>query len=69
MDQVLGTINVARRLDCSVENVRALERAGKLVAERTPSGRRIFKASVVEKLKAERDEEKQKKSAKSGIGQ
>lgn len=61
MDQLLGTFDVARRLNCSPETVRYLERTNRLPAERTPSGHRIFKASDVEKLAAEREQKRRNK--------
>lgn len=61
MDQPLSTIDVARRLNCSAENVRYLERTNQLSAERTPSGRRVFRLSDVEKLAAEREQKRHKK--------
>jgi DNA-binding transcriptional MerR regulator len=55
MSKLLGTLDVALRLGCSSENVRALERTGKLRAEKTPSGRRIFKDEDVERYARERE--------------
>lgn len=64
---ILGTIDVARILGCSAENVRVLARSGKLPAERTPTGRRVFKLEDVELLAADRERVRQKKSdPKSG---
>jgi len=54
MFQFIGSGAAARILNCSVENVRALERSGKLPAERLPSGHRVFKVSDVKRLAAER---------------
>lgn len=55
----LGTTDVALRLRCSTERVRQLEREGKLPAEKTPNGRRIFKATDVENLAAERERQRE----------
>ena len=51
---LMTTNEVALRLQCSAENVRLLERTGKLTAEKTPSGRRIFNSVEVERLAQER---------------
>lgn len=67
--QLLGTIDVARRLNCSTENVRYLERTNQLPAERTPSGRRVFKQEDVERLVADRERQRQSKAAKTGNNQ
>lgn len=50
MTQPLQTGDASKILDCSPENVRALERKGELTSERTPSGRRIFDRGQVEAL-------------------
>lgn len=60
---VMGTTDVALRLGCSPENVRALERAGKLPCERTPSGRRVFRTEDVERLATEREQRKAKEAS------
>jgi excisionase family DNA binding protein len=63
---ILGTTDAAFRLGCSAERVRQLERAGKLPAEKTLGGQRIFKTEDVERLAAERIEQKQlRKAAKA----
>jgi DNA-binding transcriptional MerR regulator len=59
----LGTVEVALMLRCSTEYVRQLEKAGKLNAERTPSGRRIFRTVDVERLAAEREQHRKTKAA------
>ena len=59
-----GTVDVALLLKCSTEYVRQLEKAGKLTAERTPSGRRIFRADEVKRLATERERQKDKRVAK-----
>jgi hypothetical protein len=59
----LGTVEVSLILRCSTEYVRQLERAGKLSAERTPSGRRIFRTVEVERLAAEREKHRKTKAA------
>lgn len=51
---LMTTNEVALRLQCSAENVRLLERAGKLSAEKTASGRRIFRSDEVERLAEKR---------------
>lgn len=50
----LGTVDVALILRCSTEYVRQLHKRGKLNAERTPSGRRIFRVDEVKRFAAER---------------
>lgn len=50
MNQLLTTSDAARVLNRSVDRVRGLEREGKLPAQRTRSGQRLFKASDVERL-------------------
>jgi DNA-binding transcriptional MerR regulator len=44
----------ARRLQITPEGVRALERRGKLAAERTESGHRLFALTEIQRLKRER---------------
>jgi DNA-binding transcriptional MerR regulator len=53
-DQFMATCDAAKRLECTPDNVRSLERRGQLPAMRTPSGRRIFRAVDVERLALER---------------
>jgi DNA-binding transcriptional MerR regulator len=53
-DNFMATCDAAKRLECTPDNVRELERRGKLPALRTPSGRRIFRASDVNQLALER---------------
>lgn len=50
MEQLLTTSDAARVLNRSVDRVRGYEREGKLPAERTRSGQRLFKSSDVERL-------------------
>lgn len=50
MNELLTTLDAARRLNRSVDRVRAYEREGKLPAQRTRSGQRLFKASDVDRL-------------------
>jgi DNA-binding transcriptional MerR regulator len=50
----MSTSQVARRLECSEGAVRAMERRGMLVAERTTSGMRLFDREAVERLVIER---------------
>ena len=66
--RILGTTDVALRLGCSTERVRQLEREGKLPAEKTARGQRIFRAEDVERLVAERDRCRQVKKAMSKQG-
>lgn len=63
--RILGTTDVALRLGCSTERVRQLEREGKLPAEKTARGQRIFRAEDVERLAAERNRNRQAKNAKA----
>ncbi|PYP82684.1 MAG: hypothetical protein DMF61_25820 [Blastocatellia bacterium AA13] len=58
---LLMTIDVSKRLGCSVELVRNLARSGRLPCETTPSGRRVYKASDVERLAAAREREKRER--------
>ncbi len=53
-DQFMATCDAAKCLDCTPDNVRALERRGQLPALRTPSGRRIFRTVDVKRLALER---------------
>jgi excisionase family DNA binding protein len=50
MDQLLTTSDAAKVLNRSVDRVRDYEREGKLPAQRTRSGQRLFKASDVDRL-------------------
>ena len=50
MDELLTTLDAARLLNRSVDRVRDYEREGKLPAQRTRSGQRLFKASDVDRL-------------------
>jgi len=49
------TLQVARYLNCSAENVRRLERKGDLRATRTETGTRIFRPEQVERYARERE--------------
>lgn len=53
MDELLTTSDAARGLLRSVDRVRDYERTGKLPAQRTRSGQRLFKTSDVERLAKE----------------
>ena len=56
-ERLLGTAEVARRLERSVERVRQLGDAGRLpVAHRTLNGARFFAAKTVEAFLKERHE-------------
>ena len=61
---ILGTTDVALRLGCSAERVRQLEREGKLHAEKMPRGVRVFRAEDVERLAAEREQQKSERAAR-----
>lgn len=50
MDELLTTSDAAKLLNRSVDRVRDYEREGKLPAQRTRSGQRLFKESDVEHL-------------------
>jgi excisionase family DNA binding protein len=61
--QIMATIDVARRLNCSPDRVRQLEREGKLPAQKMPRGQRVFKAEDVERLAVEREQQKRERAA------
>jgi excisionase family DNA binding protein len=63
MSQLLGTTDAALKLGCSAEWVRRLADEGKLPAERTANGQRIFRTEDVERLAEERARQKQAASA------
>jgi len=50
MEELLTTSDVARLLNRSAGSVRQYERAGKLAAQKTRSGVRIFRSSDVDRL-------------------
>jgi len=50
MDELLTTLDAAKLLARSVDRVRDYEREGKLPAQRTRSGQRLFKLSDVHRL-------------------
>jgi hypothetical protein len=50
MDELLTTSDVARALNRSVDSVRDYERNGKLPAQKTRSGQRLFRIADVELL-------------------
>lgn len=54
MNSKLLTGDDAQRLGLSPDRVRQLERAGVLLAQRTPTGLRLYDRDVVERLAAER---------------
>ena len=60
-EQFLGTTDTALKLGVSAEYVRVLERKGKLPAEKTAGGHRIFRAEDVDRLKREREQAKTQK--------
>jgi excisionase family DNA binding protein len=49
-DLLLTTSDAARRLNRSVDSVRGYEREGKLAAQKTRSGQRLFKLADVDRL-------------------
>ena len=57
----LGSTDVALLLGCSPERVRQMEIEGKLRAEKTVGGRRIFRSDEVQKLAEERERAKEEK--------
>lgn len=61
---ILGTTDVALRLGCSAERVRQLEREGKLRAEKMPRGVRVFRVEDVERLAAEREQQRHERAAR-----
>ena len=63
MSTFMMASEVAEVLGCTPANVRALERAGRLRAERTKTGVRIFRVEDVERLAAEREQQKANASA------
>jgi DNA-binding transcriptional MerR regulator len=65
MSKWLGSTDVALILRCSPERVRQLEMEGKLCAEKTVGGRRIFKSEDVDRLAQERTQAKEHKAAKA----
>jgi len=50
MNKLLTTGDTAKRINRSPDRVRQLERTGKLLAQKTQSGMRLFKASDVDRL-------------------
>lgn len=50
MDELLTTSDAARQLNRSVDCVRDYERKGKLPAQKTRSGVRLFKTADVDRL-------------------
>ena len=50
MNQIYGTKDVAKACDVTTTTVRNWNRTGKLNAERTPSGVRLFRKSDVDRL-------------------
>jgi len=54
MEKKLETFDAAKILNVTPNTVRDLERRGRLPAERTASGTRLFKQADVERLAAER---------------
>ncbi len=61
MQMITG--EVARRFNCSAENVRRWERQGKLKAEKTATGQRIFNSEEVERFAKEREARRQERTA------
>ncbi|MEW6212150.1 MAG: helix-turn-helix domain-containing protein [Acidobacteriota bacterium] len=67
MNQYLTTSDVARLLGYSNENIRVLERAGKLRAIRTKSGIRLFAQTDIESFAAEREQQRQKRATSASV--
>jgi excisionase family DNA binding protein len=61
--QFIGTTDVARRLNCSPDRVRQLEREGKIRAEKVPRGVRDFRVEDVERLATERERQKRERAS------
>jgi DNA-binding transcriptional MerR regulator len=59
----IGVTDTAVKLGCSASRVRQLEIAGLLPAEKLPSGQRIFRTEDVERLAAEREQQKRERAA------
>jgi DNA-binding transcriptional MerR regulator len=57
-NRFLLATDVAKLLNCSSQNVRKLEQSGKLRADKTPAGVRIFGSADVRRLAAERKRDK-----------
>ena len=57
-NKFLLATDVAKLLNCSSQNVRQLERRGKLRADKTPAGVRIFDSADVRRLATERVEKR-----------
>ncbi len=53
MEELLTTSDAARQLNRSADRVRDYEREGKLPAQKTRSGQRLFKPCDVERLAKE----------------
>jgi DNA-binding transcriptional MerR regulator len=53
VDELLTTNDAARILNRSAESVRNYERAGKLTAQKTPNGQRLFRRGDVEAMAKE----------------
>jgi excisionase family DNA binding protein len=62
---LLTTGDVAKRLKCSPDNVRRLEREGKLHAEKLSSGQRLFTSAEVDRIETERAQAKEHKAAQA----
>jgi DNA-binding transcriptional MerR regulator len=61
MEKLL-TSDVAKLLNCTPANVRHLERVGRLYAEKTVTGVRLFDRNEVETLISERAKTKEQKA-------
>lgn len=62
---ILTTGDAARRLNLSGEYLRRLVREGKLAALRTVRGQHLFEAGEIERLRLEREQQRQKKTARA----
>ena len=63
LSEFCATSEAATIIGCTPANIRALERAGKLQAEKTAKGMRLFKRSEVEAYAKERAESKGRRAA------
>jgi excisionase family DNA binding protein len=62
---LLTTSEAAKRLDCSPDNVRRLEREGKLPATKTSTGQRLFDSNAIDCLAAQRAQVREQKAAQA----
>lgn len=65
MSKLCVVSEAAAIVGCTPANIRALERAGRLQAERTSNGIRLFKREDIEAFAQERNQAKEQKTAKA----